>query len=292
MLPVTPTTRNRLAAIALLAACAVSVAAPRPWHAGARGTAQAALRPPLALLASAHAGLHTALGRIAALWRASDELQRLRDENCALREALARQADETRQARVRLRDLAAFQAARTEAPGRTLSVLAANVLAADASSWRHGLVIDRGTAHGVRLGAAAVWGSSIVGTIVAVRAHAATVRLLSDSRAGLTVRVARTGDVGLLRGAADGDGVLQLKWIHLQPIEVGDTVVTAGLDAVVPPGLVAGRIVEASRTRKPLFYHAGVRPLLGLRRLTELLVVSYRPDEVEELLEEEQQAPK
>ena len=291
MLPISPTTRNRLLAIVILAGCAVCVAARRPWHRHVRGAAQATLSPPLGLFAASHTGIRNTLDRISALWHASSEVERLRDENRSLREALAREADHARQARVRLRNIQAFQTARSEAQARPLSVLAANVLAADASSWRHSLIIDRGEADGVRVGAAAVWGSSIVGTIVAVRTHAATVRLLNDSRAGITVRVARTGDVGLLRGTADREGLLALKWIHLQPIEVGDTVITAGRDAIVPPGLVAGRITKASRTREPLFYHARVRPLLDLDRLTEVLVVSYRPGEAEELLDGERTAP-
>jgi len=292
MLPIRPASRNRLLAAALLAACAVCVARPSPWQGALRGAALATARPPHALCAAAHNGLRTGIHRIAALWHASDELQRLRDENRALREALARQTHATRQAQAQLRDLQGFQAYRATHPSRTLAVLAANVVGADPSPWRHCLIIDRGSADGLRPGAAAVWGNSIVGTVVALRPHAATVRLLNDSRAGLAVRVARTGDVGLLRGSADRHGLLRLKWIHLQPIEQGDTIVTAALDPAVPPGLVAGRIAHASRTRQPLFYQATVRPLLHLDRLTELLVVHYTPDDVDTLLQQQQQPAK
>lgn len=287
-LPINPETRNRVIAIAIVAACAVSVASQRPWHGSVRGLAIAAARPAHVLLAAAHDGLVRALRRARGLWNASDELERLRAENRALREALARHDDEIRQAQVALRSVEGFRDYRARCPVRAMTVLAAQVLAADPSPWRHYLIVNRGQADGVREGAAAAWGGSIVGTVVDLRAHAATVRLLTDPRAGLTVRVARTGDVGLLRGAAQRDGRLDLKWIHLQPIQAGDTVVTADRDPVIPPGLIAGRIVEASPTRQPLFYKADVRPLLDLSRLTELILVSCAPDDVDELLDRQQ----
>ena len=288
-LPIAPATRNRLLAIGIIGFCAVCVAVPRPWHGSARGIALGAARPPHRALAAVHDGLRRAIGRCRALWADADELQRLRDENHALREALARQADQTRSARGQLRNLEGFQTFRTQSPIRTLTALPAAVVAADASPWRHHLIVNRGSVDGVRAGAAAVWGNSIVGTVVDVRRRAATVRLLSDSRAGITVRVARTGDVGLLRGASRPDGTLDLKWIHLQPIHDGDTIITAGIDPVIPPGLIAGRIVQASATRQPLFYQASVRPLLDLDRLTDLLLVAYSPDAIDDLLREEDQ---
>ncbi|MBM4033307.1 MAG: hypothetical protein FJ291_16200, partial [Planctomycetes bacterium] len=107
-------------------------------------------------------------------------------------------------------------------------------------------------------------------------------------RAGLKVRVARTGDVSVLRGTSDRDGSLQLKWLHLRPAVVGDLVVTAGLDPAIPPGLVAGRVVQAPETKEHLFYNVRVRPLIDLDRLTELLLVLYRAPDAEELLKEEQ----
>lgn len=284
-LRISPETRNRVIAIAIVTGCAVSVASQRPWHGGVRGIALAAGRPAQALLAAAHGGLTRALRRARDLWAAADELDRLRTDNRTLRETLARQLDELRQAQAALRSAEGFRDYRARCPVPTMTVLTAQVLAADPSPWRHYLVVDRGRADGVRPGAAAVWGGSIVGTVVEARARAATVRLLTDPRAGLTVRVARTGDVGLLRGAAERDGLLDLKWIHLQPIQAGDTIVTADRDPIIPPGLVAGRIVEASPARQPLFYKARVRPLLDLDRLTELLLVSCAPGDVDELLE-------
>lgn len=286
-LPISPETRNRVLAIGLFGLCAVCVAAPGSWQGGLRALALGAAGPPLRLAAAAHDGLRRAIDRLAALWASADELQRLRDENRALRQALARQTDQTRRAQAQLRDLEGFQAFRSLRPFRTLVVTPAHVLAADPSPWRHHLVVDRGRRDGVRPGAAAVWGHAIVGTVVDVRARVARVRLLTDSLGGLTVRIARTGDIGFLQGTGDRDGLLQLKWVTLRRPQEGDTLITAELDPVIPPGLVAGRIVETTDALRPVHYEARVRPSLDLHHLTDLLLVSYTPDDVEALIEED-----
>ncbi len=284
-LPISTDTRRRIAAIALLALCAVSVAAPRPWHSRARGLALGAARPPHRALAAAHNGLRRALDRFALLWRSADQLRTLRDENRALREALARQADQTRRTRQQLRSLQAFQTFRASSPVRTLAALPARVLAADPSPWRHHLIVDRGSADGARLGAAAVSGHTIVGTVVDIRPHAATVRLLTDAAGGLAVRVAHTGHTGFLQGTGQRRGPLRLKWVALRPPQQGDMLVTAELDPIIPPGLVAGRVLQTATDVRPIVYEAPVAPLLTPDQLTELLLVTYTPDDVDDLLE-------
>jgi rod shape-determining protein MreC len=292
-LPLSTATRHRLLATLLLAGSAFCVSFPSAWQESLRGRVHSAAEPPLAVFAAGHNALASVLDRLGGLWRASAEVERLREENRALREALARQADDQRHVLAAEADLAAFERFRSAATARSIRVVAANVLAADASPWRHSLIIDRGSDHGLRVGTPAVWGNSIVGTVVALRPAAATVRLLTDSRFGLTVRVLRAGDpaqgeVGVLRGTSGHEGRLQLKWIHLHPVEEGDMVVTSGLDPMVPPGLVAGEVASTSATRQPLFYDVTVKPLQDLGRLTELLLILYDAEDAEELLKREE----
>ena len=279
--------RKRLLALAFLAACGFCVLSPRPWHDAVRGTAHSAAHTPLRVLAGGHASVGGLFRRLGDMWRATEEVGRLREENQALREALARLAAEAHDGAVRLRDFRVFDEFRHSLPRQPIQVVPATVLGADTSPWRQSLIVDCGSADGLRLGTPAVWGSSIVGTVVALRPHAATVRLLTDSRAGLKVRVARTGDVGVLRGTSERDGLLQLKWLHLHPASVGDLAVTSGLDPAVPPGLVAGQIVQAPQTKDHLFYDVRVRPLIDLGRLTEVLLIIYSAPDAEQLLEEQ-----
>lgn len=284
--PISPSATKRLLAFAALLLCALCVVFPAPWHDALRGTAHALASPALHHLAKANSSLGGLLHRIRSLWHTTEEIARLKDENQALREELARLTNEMHSAAVRLRSFTAFEDFRQTLPAQPIRILSATVVAADTSPWRHSLVVDRGSADGVRIGTPAVWGTSIVGTVIALRPKAATVRLLSDPRAGITVRVARTGDVAVLRGTSGPDGLLELKWVHLHPVTIGDLIVTSGLDPLIPPGLVAGTVAQATHTKDHLFYSIRVRPLVALNRPTELLLVLYSLPDAEELLRE------
>jgi len=284
-LPLDPETRNRLLAAAVLAACALSVGRSGTWQGALRAKALAPALPPLAVLGRARDALRRAADRLASLWHASEEVERLRQEQRALRETIARLQSQLQRSEVRLRDFTAFENYRDRLPERTIRVVPADVVAADPSPWRHEVIVNRGNNDGVREGTPAVWGNSIVGRVVAVQPTAARVRLLNDPLSGLKVRIARTGDVGLLRGTGSRNGLLAVEWLHLNRPRKGDFVVTAGIEPAVPPGLVAAEVVRAS-TRKPhLFFQAEARPLIELDRLSELLLVVYIPADVEKLTE-------
>jgi len=283
--PMDPSTRNRVLAVLVLAACALSLGRQGAWQGRLRGAALGPALPALALLAKAHDALRSATDRLAALWQASTELERLRIERHTLRTTIARLQSELRRSEVRLRDFADFDRYRHKFPARTLRVLPADVVAADPSPWRHELIVNQGSEQGVRVGTPAVWGGSIVGRVVGVRPTAARIRLLNDPLAGLKVRIARTGDVGLLRGTGARDGLLRVEWLHLNRPAKGDFLVTSGIDPDIPPGLVAGEIVRASKTRRHLFYEVAARPLLELDRLSELLLLVYPRGDVEALAE-------
>jgi len=282
-LPLDPQTRNRLLAAAVLAACALSVGRSGPWQTSLRARALAPALPPLAILARAREALRRAADRLASFWHASEELERLRQEQHSLRETIARLQSQLQRSEVRLRDFTAFENYRHRLPERAIRVVAADVVAADPSPWRHEVIVNRGANQGVRDGTPAVWGNSIVGRVVAVQPTAARVRLLNDPLSGLKVRIARTGDVGLLRGTGSRDGLLSVEWLHLNPPRKGDFLVTAGIEADIPPGLVAGEIVRASTTKRHLFFQVHARPLIELDRLSELLLVVYTPADVEKL---------
>ncbi|NQT54291.1 rod shape-determining protein MreC [bacterium] len=286
-----PATRRRLLAIAILAFCAVSIAFPRPWQQHLRHTAHAAAHPALHVLASGRNVLLDLRQRLLSLWSATDEIQRLRHENRALREALARVTDQAHRTDLRLRNYTQIQDFAVARLHRALRLVPATVIAEDTSAWRRSVIINRGVRDGIVEGAAAVWGTSIVGTVVAVRQSAATVRLLTDSRFGLTARLVRTGDVGLLSGTTESDAHLRLRWVHLHPVQEGDLVVSSGIDPLIPPGLTAGQVQHASKAREPLFYDVQVRPLIDLSRLSELLVILPAASDADELLLEQQESP-
>jgi rod shape-determining protein MreC len=56
-------------------------------------------------------------------------------------------------------------------------------------------------------------------------------------------------------------------------VQVGDRVITSGLDGIFPKGLVVGEVVEVGRRHRGLLQAAVIQPSVALDRLEEVLLV-------------------
>lgn len=203
------------------------------------------------------------------------ELRHLREENRRLREELARQ---------RALDPALLQAIASYGRLRALLGLkerygevavAAQVVLRTPDRWLEQVVIDAGRADGVEPGMPVVTVEGLVGRVVAVTPHHATVMLVTDPESGVGAMVVQTRDAGVVLGSHVRRGRLVL---HLYSPEAapqpGHLVVTSGYGGTFPPGIPVGTVEAVERGRlTPL---ATVRPAVDLHRLGEVLVLRVR----------------
>jgi len=119
--------------------------------------------------------------------------------------------------------------------------IGASVVTARLGSQSRVLVVDRGSADGIRPDMAVVaWGGAI-GRVVSVERDFARVRLLSDPNSGAAGVIARSRAEGMIvgRGAEPMEMIYVPKYAD---VAVGDRVVTSGLDGVFPRGFGLGRV--------------------------------------------------
>lgn len=133
------------------------------------------------------------------------------------------------------------------------------------------VIIDRGSAAGVRPDMAVVaWGGA-VGRVVSVERDFARVRLLTDPSSGAAGVIPRSRAAGMVvgRGAAPMDMIYVPKY---DDVVLGDRVVTSGVDGVFPRGFGLGRVsvvgepVGASKTIQ-------IEPEVDERALEDVLVL-------------------
>ncbi len=99
----------------------------------------------------------------------------------------------------------------------------------------------------------------------------ATVQLIIDRSAAVAVRTERTRSEGIALG--NGDDTLRLEYLSATAdLAEGDTVVTAGIDGVYPPGLAVGRIDRVERSGTA-YRRVTVRPFADFSRLETVLVL-------------------
>ncbi len=200
-----------------------------------------------------------------------EEIARLTDELNALRERLSNlsgAADEN----TALRALLDFR----EKTNATL--VAANVTGVDPEISVHAIIIDRGSTDGISRGDAVITGSGVlVGKIIRISQGRSTVLLTSDERSRIAAMVQGRPEAN---GVASGDRGLVVK-LSLVPqhaaITVGDLVVTTGLEAGVPRGLLLGTVDSVSESPGQPFMSAIVVPAVDPLHLTTVGVIHLAP---------------
>ncbi len=170
------------------------------------------------------------------------------------------------------------------------------VLGHDVSPWRRSVVIDRGAKHGLRVGNPVVHGRVLLGRVEAVGPVTSRVQLLTDpgvrgirimvlpadSLASRDVKGAEEADLeGFPRGIATGchrsSFAVQLDFVPLDAeIAEGDLVFTSHQSAVVPGGLIVGRIVEVNRSQRREFASVRVEPWGDPQKLENVQVLDFR----------------
>lgn len=145
------------------------------------------------------------------------------------------------------------------------------------------LRIDRGD-RDVQVGMPVLSAKGPIGRISKVWGEYADVMLVSDPMSSIEVIIPRSGGRGILAGLGRGDSyACKIEWLERASrpeakIVVGDTVVTSGLGATFPPGLVIGKVKRILRD-DGMFQHVEVEPTVnpGQVRVVEVLLAPPPP---------------
>ncbi|VCU68865.1 Cell shape-determining protein MreC [Pigmentiphaga humi] len=158
--------------------------------------------------------------------------------------------------------------ARVQAPTVLVQVL---FEARDAFSRR--LIVDKGTRQGIAAGMPVIDDGGVVGQVVRVSPMTAEVALLTDKAQSIPIQVLRTGLRGITYGGEIG-GRLGLRFMAADAdIQVGDALVTSGLDGIYPEGLPVATVESVERDASAGFARILCKPVAGLERYRHFLVL-------------------
>ncbi len=210
-------------------------------------------------------GLHDSWKRYIFLVGIEDENRRLRYGNAVLNEQLNNYREGYMEG-MRLRKLLNLK------DGLTNQVVAARVIDRNRVSLFKTILIDKGTADGMRVGFPVLSEQGVVGRIIETAWHASQVLLLVDGNSNVDGMIQRSRAQGILQGA--GSAGCNLKYIsRVEEVLPGDVVLTAGLAGVFPKGLLLGVISGVSRKEEGLFQKIDVTPAVDFGRLEEVLAL-------------------
>ena len=140
------------------------------------------------------------------------------------------------------------------------------------------VVLDRGLRQGVALGLPVIDNAGVVGQVTRVFPFTSEVTLLTDKEQAIPVQVLRNG----LRSVAYGrgqSGLLDLRFMAPNAdIQIGDVLITSGLDGVYPAGLAVAKVVQVESSAAGAFGRVVCQPLAGIDRHRQLLILMSPPD--------------
>jgi rod shape-determining protein MreC len=140
----------------------------------------------------------------------------------------------------------------------------------------HKVVLDRGMRSGVTLGLPVIDNAGVVGQVTRVFPFTSEVTLLTDKEQAIPVQVLRSGLRSVAYGRGQG-GVLDLRFVAPNAdIQVGDVLVTSGLDGMYPAGLAVAKVIQVENVGQGAFGRVVCQPLAGIDRNRQLLIVMSR----------------
>jgi rod shape-determining protein MreC len=199
-----------------------------------------------------------------ALQNTSRENEQLRHENDELKlkvnqlQSKAGEAD-------RLAALLNFRQAQHNVP-----MLAARVIGTSADTASQTVYLDRGERDGIRRNMGVITPDGVVGKVVESYRDTAQVLLLTDRESGVGAMLSDSRIQSPVGGT--GEPLLSMKYIPTDDtVNLGEHVVTSGMDRIFPRDLPVGVVAEI-KTGRP-FQQIRVRPAANLQRLEEVIVL-------------------
>jgi len=274
-----PSPAFRLGVFALLAIALMVLDARMRYLEPMRQTLSVVLHP----LQQIAAAPGTVFARIADYFGSQSTLQQenLQLKDTALKQAAALQdLDTLRRENTELRGL--LDAKAKVAPASIL----AEVLYGARDPFSRKFIVGKGSNEDVQAGVAVVDGEGVVGQVTRVYPFVAEVTQITDKNQAVPVQNLRSGLRAIVFGNGK-DGTLDLRFMPVNAdVQVGDVLVTSGIDGIYPPGLPVARVTEIDRNAALAFARITCAPLGGVDRRGHVLVLTVKRELPERPAEE------
>ena len=213
----------------------------------------------------------TGVGGIRGAWRhyfalqnTSRENERLRHENDTLKLQLNQLQSKAAEAD-RLGTLLSFRQAH-----QSISMVAARVIGTSADTASQTIYLDRGERDNIHRNMGVITPDGVVGKVIESYRNSSQVLLLTDKDSGVGAMLAESRIQSPVGGV--GEPLLSMKYVaNDDTVNVGDRVVTSGMDRIFPRDLPVGTVTQI-KPGNP-FKQIRLRPAANLERLEEVIVL-------------------
>ena len=153
--------------------------------------------------------------------------------------------------------------------------VAAEVISFDATDYSRNIIINVGSAQGVREKDVVYNAQGVVGQVIARDRFTSRVLLLTDRQASIGAMVSRTTAKGMVQGTGENEQDRECKMSYLNfgaDVREGDLVVTSGESRIFPRGLVIGRVLRVKKDKTYSSMTADIDPAVSFDRISAVYV--------------------
>jgi rod shape-determining protein MreC len=202
-----------------------------------RGVASDVVTPAGTGTAVVRSGSQGFFASIAGYFNAGSQNAELRRENEIARIRLA-EAEAVKAENARLKGLLGLR------DGESKPVATARLVGSTATSGRRLAYLGAGSSSGVKSGMPVLSERGVIGRVLETGRFSSRVLLLTDSESVLPVRRAKDNVIAFAEGR--GDGLLRIRLVNLgvNPLKVGDMMVTSGAGGYYRPGVAVAIIAR------------------------------------------------
>jgi rod shape-determining protein MreC len=153
----------------------------------------------------------------------------------------------------------------------------AEIIYVERDIFKRKVVVNKGAQANVQLGQVVMDDIGIVGQVTRVYPWTAEVTLVTDKDHAVPVQILRNGIRAVVFGSGD-ISELGLRYMPVSSdIQIGDVLVTSGIDGTYPPGLPVAKIIKIERDPAYPFARIVCEPMAGVDRHRYLLIVTALP---------------
>jgi len=140
--------------------------------------------------------------------------------------------------------------------------------------FKRKVYVDKGSQKNVVVGQVVMDATGVVGQVTRVYPWLSEVTLITDKDHAVPIQVLRTG----LRAVVFGSGNISNLELRYMPIssdlQVGDVLITSGIDGTYPPGLPVAKVIQIERDPSHPFAQILCAPLAGVDQQRQLMIIS------------------
>ena len=151
------------------------------------------------------------------------------------------------------------------------------VIYAERDVFRRKVLVNKGADADVKLGQVVMDDVGIIGQITRVYPWLSEVTLITEKNQAVPVQVLRNGLRTIVFGAGD-TSQLSLRYMPASAdVQIGDVLVTSGIDGTYPPGIPVAKVIKVERDPAYPFSNITCLPIAGVDNHRHLLILSGMP---------------